>query len=778
MTIEKINIKSFGLLTNTAMEFSDTVNVIEGQNESGKSTIAAFIKYMLYGFDNKENKDGIDERKKRVNWHTGVAEGSMNVRFQDKRYLINRSTVRTENGGRVSYKEEASIIDLETGSPVFGRNPAGEVFFGVDKTLFENTAFIGALSEARVSEDSVTTAIENILFSGSEQQNQKRATAQIAERMKTLLREDGSGGIIVDLMQKESDLSNRLAVAEENNKKILETEAALHEIRKKKEEAAKRYNDLCELDECYKNVMVIDTFDKLHALELENEKKIETLHSFNESSAKDGFVPDDAYLLSLREKRRTYNESYFNLREAQVKNVECRAKTGLSRDLESALALADAMSGEKEIMNRAETMRVRRGINIAGTIAGGLIAIAAVVFEFAAKGAAAGTVFRILAGVLGAAGLFASGVFGFSFFRLGKSLLSLCREFGTETFQDLEGKMKMIGEARKKRDEIVGSVKDAESGLQTAERKNAEAKAALTECIALWEKEMPTEDLERYLDNLEFRVTDFLSKKKELEDEKNLTEMTVKDIRASLAGKSEVDIRATVPPLRRKALEQINHEGIVNGIAACKALIAEEEEKLKEAEEGLAELKSEVQDPSLIHSKIMFIRDRLFDLRMRHKAYFLAYKTIESAATELRLEISPRLGKYTTDMLSVMTDRKYSDMDVTDGLKVSFVTADGDKKSVDFLSEGTKDLTYIAVRMALADMLFEEKPPLTFDESFAHQDNNRSRAMMAAIAHLGKDGFQSFIFTCRGREEALACDLDPNARVFKLTLGNDAETSI
>ena len=51
MVIEKIIIKSFGLINDMTLEFSDKVNVIEGQNESGKSTIAAFIKYMLYGFD-------------------------------------------------------------------------------------------------------------------------------------------------------------------------------------------------------------------------------------------------------------------------------------------------------------------------------------------------------------------------------------------------------------------------------------------------------------------------------------------------------------------------------------------------------------------------------------------------------------------------------------------------------------------------------------------------------------------------------------------------------
>ena len=48
MIIEKIVIKSFGRLTDMTLEFSERVNVIEGENESGKSTVAAFIRYMLY----------------------------------------------------------------------------------------------------------------------------------------------------------------------------------------------------------------------------------------------------------------------------------------------------------------------------------------------------------------------------------------------------------------------------------------------------------------------------------------------------------------------------------------------------------------------------------------------------------------------------------------------------------------------------------------------------------------------------------------------------------
>ena len=161
MIIEKIVIKSFGLITDMTLEFSNKVNVIEGQNEAGKSTIAAFIKYMLYGFDDGDGTETA-ERQKRINWDTGIAQGSMYVRVKDKRYLITRSTVPTDSATRTAYREEASIVDVETGAPVFGKLAAGEVFFGVDSELFDNTAFIGQIGDSGIDEDSVKESIENI----------------------------------------------------------------------------------------------------------------------------------------------------------------------------------------------------------------------------------------------------------------------------------------------------------------------------------------------------------------------------------------------------------------------------------------------------------------------------------------------------------------------------------------------------------------------------------------------------------------------------------------
>ena len=180
-------------------------------------------------------------------------------------------------------------------------------------------------------------------------------------------------------------------------------------------------------------------------------------------------------------------------------------------------------------------------------------------------------------------------------------------------------------------------------------------------------------------------------------------------------------------------------------------------------------LKIRATDPGELYAKMQENDSRITELRHQYEAAKLALSEIENASSNLREEISPRLGEYTTALMGIMTDKKYSDIDVSDGLKVEFQTASGEMRPVDFLSGGTRDLTYIALRMALIDMLYTEKPPTLMDESFAHQDNARARAMMKAIKALSAEGQQSFIFTCREREAGLAKEISNTAEVFKLS---------
>ena len=769
MIIEKLVIKSFGVITDMTLEFSDKVNVIEGQNEAGKSTIAAFIKYMLYGFDGAESADGVSERQKRINWDTGCAQGSMYVRVKDKRYLITRSTVPSDSSDRPTYKEEASIVDIETGSPAFGKLAAGDVFFGVDRDLFENTAFIGQIGDGGINESSVKESIENILFSGSERINNQRAIAKIQDKMQALLHEGAASGAIVDLINKEDELEDKLEASSEDNRRILQKETELHSIRVRRAEAEARRDNLHELDSCYSNVMLIQTFDQLHALEEECEAKNEAYNAFIAENTKAGFVPSEQYLTDLAVARKGVNEAYHALGDAQDAYAEQKNAVGITREIEAAIELADEAGGEEEIIKCAGASFLGRIKALALAIAALLVTIAAVVFEIVNM-SSPNVALNIAAGVVGVLALAGAGIAAVSFVRSHKRLVALEQLFSTSSFADLKGKIAHVESARHKRDAMLTAIESAKDQTVRAKERYDQSKVELTELILRWGEEPPVSELDEFLNKLEGRVRDFLARKNELFDEKTNIEITVKEIRRNLQDKSEIDVRAQVSPLKRKALAGINHDEIIGGIADAKARIAEEDRLAFDVENELMLLKCKAGEPAEYVARIEAIAERRRELQDKHKAYFIALGAIKGASDKLRAEISPRLGEYATRMMEIMTEKKYTDFNVSDGLKVSFTAPTGDVKSVDFLSGGTRELAYVAIRAALIDMLFTEKPPVCFDESFAHQDNIRARSMMRAIKALADEGCQSFIFTCRAREAALAEEIIDGAGVFKLSV--------
>ena len=77
MIIEKIRIECFGKLEQRDFEFCEGVNIIEGANESGKATLAAFIKFIFYGLSSKAKDSGLSDREKYMSWSKGSAGGSL-----------------------------------------------------------------------------------------------------------------------------------------------------------------------------------------------------------------------------------------------------------------------------------------------------------------------------------------------------------------------------------------------------------------------------------------------------------------------------------------------------------------------------------------------------------------------------------------------------------------------------------------------------------------------------------------------------------------------------
>lgn len=81
------------------------MNIIYGENETGKSTIHAFIRAMLYGFPRRSARR-MDEYQLRQPWdNPSFFSGTMVFAKGDRYYRIERNFNKNAN--------EAHLIDLE-----------------------------------------------------------------------------------------------------------------------------------------------------------------------------------------------------------------------------------------------------------------------------------------------------------------------------------------------------------------------------------------------------------------------------------------------------------------------------------------------------------------------------------------------------------------------------------------------------------------------------------------------------------------------------------------
>ena len=60
MKLVSCHIDNFGKLSDLSIDFTDGVNLFHEPNAWGKSTLAAFLRVMFYGFDSKKESGSFD----------------------------------------------------------------------------------------------------------------------------------------------------------------------------------------------------------------------------------------------------------------------------------------------------------------------------------------------------------------------------------------------------------------------------------------------------------------------------------------------------------------------------------------------------------------------------------------------------------------------------------------------------------------------------------------------------------------------------------------------
>ncbi len=158
MQINKISINNFGKLENKDIELENGINLIQGENETGKSTVAEFIKLIFYGISKNKNGKMYSDYERYSPWNGGVFSGSIEYEIDEKKYNLYRDF---NNNKAVIHDEFNNDITANYSKNKSRGAEIGYEQLKIDEDVFENSILVRQ-SETKVDTLSQSTIIQKI----------------------------------------------------------------------------------------------------------------------------------------------------------------------------------------------------------------------------------------------------------------------------------------------------------------------------------------------------------------------------------------------------------------------------------------------------------------------------------------------------------------------------------------------------------------------------------------------------------------------------------------
>lgn len=188
-------VENFGTLAQYELHASEGLNTLYQPNGWGKSTLAVFIKAMLYGLP-ATAKRSLDEneRKKYTPWQGGTFGGSIEFESEKGRFRAERFFGAKES------EDTFALYDLSTGLPssAYSAN-LGEELFGIDADGFERSSYLSQRALfGKAENNSITAKLNNLLDDVDDIGSYDRAVAVLESQRKHYVL-TGNRGLLAEL---------------------------------------------------------------------------------------------------------------------------------------------------------------------------------------------------------------------------------------------------------------------------------------------------------------------------------------------------------------------------------------------------------------------------------------------------------------------------------------------------------------------------------------------------------------------------------------------------
>lgn len=710
MRLIRIHIENFGKLSNYNLDLTANPTVILKDNGWGKSTLAAFIKVMFYGFEGENKREPAErEREKYRPWNRGLYGGTIVYEVDGKQYEINKVFGQKE-------KEDSCVLcDAQTRLNIMDEDAAhlGLKLFSLDEKSFQRSVFIAqndvsVYEEGREQiEDGISAKIGNLSDATDDVNRYDAVMIRLNDMLNKMSPKRATGSI----KQMDAHISS-LQNAVRNEDVILKNVRTLEErlqVEKANYEACLRKRETLEQDfrQNAKKGELLARRDAFQQLWKKYEASRESLLRMEESFV-NGLPTDDDINAQLS----AWDERAELLNEIKRRQTELDYEYKAIEERKHQEAEIRQLEQEKKLLEEDKKFRKRMG---------GIVLISVGVVLLAA-GIAIGAVFKyLMIGIaisVAAVACIVSGLIVIPFGHI---------DDDEEEEENAESEV---------------TAEQPEDNEQTAFFKNeinrmndriAIIETNVQEFFRHYEVNYLPDSVESSLYDAKQKIGLYQAKIDEVEGRRS-------EIKAF---ENENDMTAIMNADNMKDMEEeISNQRQQNEISMKKSqdLIREYENHLEEEYEKL-QILAETQE-ELRHDLIK--RDE-----KRHQYDMLTYtrdymkKAKEQFTSKYRKPLLDGFKKY----YSMLSDDEVSEFEIDANIRMT-KREYGEAHSVSQYSSGNRDMIDICLRMALIDAMYqEEKPFIILDDPFVNLDREKTNRALHFLGRIS-EGYQVIYFTC------------------------------
>lgn len=772
MKIKKIEMENFGKFHKYSINLMEGMNLIYGDNEDGKTTLMAFIKMMFYSEQKRSRDISNNLRKKYFPWSGRCMGGAIEFESNGVDYRIEKEM------GTTPAKDKTKVMNLSTGEVTLSnKEELGKVFLGTDLAGFERSIFIGQIGSFDADkEDEIGQKLSNMFSTGEENISQRQVLERLSKAKEELQSIRGNKGILVEAKE-------ALEKTKETKMKIKEVEDSqieyLTEFKQKKEELEEKKEKKKRLEKKIKASELFYMQQKLKSIiqKLEEEQSIkkklmdggiptEQLDSFikecktlqNQIKSQEAAIKcfQDNSALSQNSFVEITEEEYvlFKKMQEQLENLE-RGSVYFRNSL--LPAILDYNDTKKHL--REESLKKFKTKNLRLLLIGLAASIAFFLF---------GVIYRpavILVGIV-------LGVMSFFFYlhksksgkeiginnpilnRMEKGLDSqiqyLKEQFGFTYHLEKNENEYLENLCQQKRDKML----ELQSILERKHCKDSETfEKMYRDTLAIQDKKKTLATMQ---EKFQFDCTQFKEKvslyqevnsvemaNALLEDlDKNMTELREKHQAilhmADGIDRKSVDLEELLQESQiiEKQLTQLDFcfDEEIESTSEMKRQMNLEEEAIVRLEEDLTRLREKIRIPEKnlgqVEVEQKFLESRVEEIQFYYDSLSMAENVMNESVEEIRKSFGPELNQKTGEIFSQITGGKYKQVLVAkDYSLMAQPVEDTHYRESSYLSQGTIDQAYLALRLAITQLIVRgnERLPLFLDDIFMQYDDKRVR---------------------------------------------------